>query len=273
MKKVRGASNSEAKMTKPKIFFWLLASIFLATGSLAEAQQTGKVPRIGFLVSGSPSAYASRTEAFRQGLRQLGYVEGKTVAIEYRYAEGLANPLPDLVADLVRLNVDVIVTSSTPATLALKNGTKTIPIVFVAVSNPVGSGIVASLARPGGNLTGLSNQLADLVGKHLELLKEVVPKVSRVAALGTTANPDGAGSLRAIEVAARSLGVRLQNIEIGEPKDLDSAFLQMTKGRAGAVLIRGGALLTDQRVRIAELAARNRLPSIRWTAYLRKPVV
>ena len=238
--------------------------MLLALCASAEAQQPAKIPRIGFLASGSPSAYASRTEAFRQGLRQLGYVEGKTIAIEYRYAEGLRDPLPDLVADLVRLNVDVIVTSSTPAALALKNGTKTIPIVFVAVADPVGSGLVASLARPAGNLTGLSNQSEDLAGKNLELLKEVVPKVSRVAVLGSTANPYRTNSQRPIEVVARSLGVQLQVVEIGEPKDLDGAFAQMTKGRAGAVLLRGGALLTDQRIRIAELAVRNRLPSIYW---------
>ena len=244
--------------------FWLLAVWFFAFLSLAEAQQPAKIPRIGFLASGSPSAYASRTEAFRQGLRQLGYVEGKTIAIEYRYAEGLTNPLPDLVADLVRVNVEIIVTSSTPATLALKNGTKTIPIVFVAVSDPVGSGLVVSLARPGGNLTGLSNQLVDLVGKELELLKQAVPKIARVTVLGSTANPDRAELRKPIEVVARSLGVRLQIVDIGEPKDLDGAFSQMTKGRADAVLLRGGALLTDQRIRIAELAARNRLPTIRW---------
>ena len=244
--------------------FWLLAVWFFAFLSLAEAQQPAKIPRIGFLASGSPSAYASRTEAFRQGLRQLGYVEGKTIAIEYRYAEGLTNPLPDLVADLVRVNVEIIVTSSTPATLALKNGTKTIPIVFVAVSDPVGSGLVVSLARPGGNLTGLSNQLMDLVGKDLELLKQAVPKIARVTVLGSTANPDRAELRKPIEVVARSLGVRLQIVDIGEPKDLDGAFSQMTKGRADAVLLRGGALLTDQRIRIAELAALNSLPTIRW---------
>jgi putative ABC transport system substrate-binding protein len=256
------SGNLKSKIKNLK--YALLASIFLATVSLAVAQQPAKVWRIGFLASGSPSGYSSRIEAFRQGLRQLGYVEGKTIAIEYRYAEGLAAPLPDLVTDLVRLNVDVIVTSSTPAALALKNGTKTIPIVFVAVADPVGSGLVVSLARPGGNLTGLSNQLVDLAGKELELLKEVVPKVSRVAVLGSGANPYRSDSQKAIEVVARSLGVQLQVVEIGEPKDLDSAFSQMTKGRAGAVLIRGGALLSDQRIRIAELAARNRLPSIHW---------
>jgi putative ABC transport system substrate-binding protein len=230
----------------------------------AQAQQPAKIPRIGFLVSGSPSAYVSRTEAFRQGLRELGYLEGKTIAIEYRYAEGLTSPLPDLVADLIRVNVEIIVTSSTPATLALKNGTKTIPIVFVNVGDPVGSGLVVSLARPGGNLTGLSNQLSDLTGKHLELLKEVAPKVSRVAVLGSTANPNRTSTPKRIEGLARSLGVQLQIVDIGEPKDLDGAFSQMTKARADAVLLRGGALLSDQRIRIAELAARSRLPAIHF---------
>jgi putative ABC transport system substrate-binding protein len=238
---------------------------FLGLGSEAvDAQQPAKVWRIGFLIPGSPSGYSIRTEAFRQGLRQLGYVEGKTIAIEYRYAEGLAAPLPNLVADMVRLNVDIIVTSSTPGALAAMKGTKSIPIVFVAIGDPVGSGLVASLARPGGNVTGLSNQLADLTGKHLELLKEVVPKVSRVAALRSTASPNRTDSQKALEVVARSLGVQLQFVEIGEPKDLDGAFLQMTKARAGAVLIGGGALTSDQRIRIAELAARSRLPSIHW---------
>jgi len=241
-----------------------LCAVLFALCVSAQAQQPAKIPRIGFLVSGSPSAYVSRTEAFRQGLRELGYLEGKTIAIEYRYAEGLTSPLPDLIADLIRVNVEIIVTSSTPATLALKNGTKTIPIVFVAVSDPVGSGLAVSLARPGGNLTGLSNQLVDLVGKDLELLKQAVPKISRVAVLGSTANPDRAELRKPIEVVARSLGVQLQVVDIGEPKDLDGAFSQMTKGRADAVLLRGGALLTDQRIRIAELAVRNRLPTIRW---------
>ncbi len=247
-----------------KFFGFALSAMLLALCFPAHAQQPAKVLRIGFLASGSPSGYSSRTEAFRQGLRQLGYVEGKTIAIEYRYAEGLRDPLPNLVADLVGLNVDVIVTSSTPATLALKKATKTIPIVFVNVGDPVGSGLVVSLSRPGGNLTGLSNQLVDLAGKHLELLKEVVPKVSHIAVLGITANPNASNSLKAIEVVARSLAVQLQFVEIKEPKDLDSAFSQMTKGRAGAVLIRGGALLADQRIRIAELAARSRLPAIHF---------
>jgi putative ABC transport system substrate-binding protein len=249
---------------KQKLVAGALSTMLFALCLSAEAQQAEKIPRIGFLASGSPSAYSSRTEGFRQGLRQLGYVEGKTIAIEYRYAEGLADPLPDLVADLVRLNVDIIVTSSTPATLALKNGTKTIPIVFVNVGDPVGSGLVVSLARPGGNLTGLSNQLSDLTGKHLELLKEVAPKISRVAVLGSTANPNRTSAAKRIEGLARSLGVDLQSVEIGEPKDLDGAFSQMTKSRADAVLIRGGALLSDQRIRIAELAARSRLPAIHF---------
>jgi putative ABC transport system substrate-binding protein len=255
--------DTEKAMNK-KITILTLGALLYALCVSAEAQQPAKVPRIGFLVAGSPSGFSSRTEAFRQGLRQLGYVEGRTITIEYRYAEGLANPLPDFVADLVRLYVDVIVTASTPGALAARNGTKTIPIVFVAVADPVGSGLVVSLARPGGNLTGLSNQTVDLGGKNLELLKEVLPKVSRVAVLGSTANPYRSNSQEGIEVVARSLGVQLQVVEIGEPKDLDSAFSKMIKGRAGAVLIRGGALLSDQRIRIADLAVRSRLPSIFW---------
>ena len=255
---------SQLSVVSKSVFYFAVCAMLFARCTSAVAEQPAKIPRIGFLGSGSPSAYKSRTEGFRQGLRELGYVEGKTIAIEYRYAEGLADPLPDLVADLVRVNVEIIVTSSTPASLALKNATKTIPIVFVNVGDPVGSGLVVSLARPGGNLTGLSNQLPDLTAKHLELLKEVAPKISRVAVLGSTANPNRTNAAKKIEGLARSLGVQLQSVEIGEPKDLEGAFSQMTKARADAVLLRGGALLSDQRIRIAELAARNRLPAIHF---------
>jgi putative ABC transport system substrate-binding protein len=202
-------------------------------------------------------------EAFRQGLRELGYVEGQNIAIESRWTEGKDDRLPALAADLVRSKVDVIVAETGAATRAAQQATRTIPIVMSLVNDPVGSGLVASLARPGGNVTGLTIMSPDLVGKQLELLKEVVPKVSRVALLRHPDNPASAAQLREAEAAAQALGVRLQTLEARSPQEIDGAFAAMTRERAGALLVIPDTLFWSQRRQIAELAVKRRLPSMR----------
>ena len=229
-----------------------------------EAQQTGKVPRIGFLAT-NPAAFPHLPEAFLQGLRDLGYVEGRNVVIEYRDAEGKAERLPTLAAELVALNVDVIVAAAgTLPALAAKQATRTLPIVFIAVSNPVTSGLVTSLARPGGNLTGMSTVSPELTSKWLELLKQAVPGVSRVAFLW---QPGGLGDtdkevLREAEVAARALGVRLQFVEARGPADIDRAFSEMTRARTGALTVVSTPMFASERRRLVDLAAKNRLPTM-----------
>ena len=193
-----------------KSLFWLLATILLATVSHAKAQQPGKIPRIAYLTGSYLSTMTDRTEAFRQGLRELGYVEGKNINIEWRSAEGKIDRLPALANELVRLKIDVIVTGGPAPTRAAKGATSTIPIVMAQDNDPVGSGFVASLARPGGNITGLATLAPELSGKRLELLKEVVPKLSRVAVFGTSTQPGNAQALKETELAAGALGVKLQ---------------------------------------------------------------
>ncbi len=237
-----------------------------ASFGTAAAQLPTKVPRVGYLNPGAPSDPLSqrRLGAFRQGLRDLGYVEGQNIAIESRWAEGQYDRYPALAADLVRSKVDVIVAMSGAATQAAQQATGTIPIVMSLVNDPVGSGLVASLARPGGNVTGLTIMSPDLVGKHLQLLKEMVPKVSRIALLRHPDNPASAAQLREAEAAAQALGVRLQTLEARGPQEIDSAFAAMTRERAGALLIIPDAVFGNQRRQIAELAAKRRLPSIYW---------
>ncbi len=236
--------------------------VLLAVAVIAQAQQPKKIPRIGFLVDGTPSTHSTRIQAFRQGLRELGYVEEKNIAIEYRYAAGMANRLSDLVTELVSLKVDVIVTSGTPAALAAKKATKTIPIVFASVGNPVGSGIVDSLAQPGANVTGLSSFTGDLSGKRLELLKEAFPKVSRVAVLWYPSNASSAIGWREIQGTAPSLGVQLQSVEVRVPNDFDSAFKAVIRDRAQAILTHSGSLANNNRARILDFAVKNRLPAM-----------
>ncbi|MSP41396.1 MAG: ABC transporter substrate-binding protein [Deltaproteobacteria bacterium] len=239
-----------------------LATFFLTSASLAEAQQTTKITRIGFLGAASQSATSARIEAFRQGLRELGYVEGKNIVIEYRWAEGKIERLPDLAAELVHLKVDVIVTSSASPTRAAKDVTTTIPIVMANDNDPVGSGHVASLARPGGNVTGVSTFAPELTGKQLELLKEILPKLSRVAVLGTSTNSGQAQVLKEIEIAAQAFKVQMQYLDVLDPKDIEPAFRAATKGRAGELLVLAAPVLFSQRAQIAELAVKHRLPAI-----------
>jgi putative ABC transport system substrate-binding protein len=199
-------ANVLAQSMTEKILILLLATVLLTTAPFAEAQHPAKIPRIGFLSATSSSTISDRTEAFRQGLRELGYVEGKNIVIDWRYAEGKLDRLPALAAELVGLKVDVIVTGGSGATRPAKQATTTIPIVMTQDSDPVASGFVASLARPGGNITGLSTLAPEISGKRLELLKEIVPKLSRVAVIGTSTSQEYAHELKEIEYAAGALG-------------------------------------------------------------------
>jgi putative ABC transport system substrate-binding protein len=230
--------------------------------AVALAQQPKKVPRIGFLSGVSPSTNSARVEAFRQGLRDLGYVEGKNIVIEYRYAEGKLDRLPALAAELVRLKVDVIVTAAPPPTRAAKKATVAIPIVMVFDDDPVGSGFAASLARPGGNITGSSTLSPEISGKQLELLKEIVPKLSRVGVLGDVTRPGIPQALREINLAADAFGVQVQYLEVRGPKDIETAFRAASKERADAVLVLGSPVLNSQQKQVVELAVKSRLPAI-----------
>ncbi len=240
-------------------------SMLLALPFPAQAQQT-KIPRIGFLTGQSLSSISARAEAFRQGLRELGYVEGKNVVIEWRYAEGKLDRLPALAAELVRLKVDIIVSAGPTVTRAAKEETVTIPIVMAFDDDPVGSGFVASLARPGGNITGLSTLAPELSGKQLELLKEIVPRLSRVAVLGSSIHPGTAQSLKEMELAAGAVKVQLQYLDVLDSKDIETAFGAASKGRAGAVLVLTSVVINSQRKQIVELAVKNRLPAIYFSS-------
>src|SRR4030095_1067629 len=220
-----------------KIIIALLITLALASVHLAEAQQVKKVPRIGMLGIVSASAAAGRIEAFRQGLRELGYVEGKNIVIEYRSAEGKLESLPALAAELVRLKVDVIITRGSPPTRSAKEATNTIPIVMGWDYDPVGNGFVASLARPGGNITGLSSLAPEISGKQLELLKEIVPKLAKVAVLGNSTDPGNAQVVAETERAAVTLGVRHLYLDVRALTDIETAFRAASKGHADAVLL------------------------------------
>jgi ABC-type uncharacterized transport system substrate-binding protein len=243
---------------------FLVASLAgaLAAPLAATAEQAGKVPRIGILWSVSSSIATPWAAAFRQELARLGYVESQTIALEERWADGRFDRLASLAAELVRLNVDILVTTTTPAARAAQQATRTIPIVMTLVSDPVESGVVANLARPGGNVTGLSLMHPELSRKRLELLKELIPKVSRVAVLSNPSNPITRPLLRETEAAARGLGVQLQVVEVRNSTELDSAFSAMTRERAGALVVIPDFVFMDQRMRIVDLAAKNRLPAM-----------
>ena len=244
-----------------KVLCFALSAWFSALIVSSPAQQPQKLSRVGWLAAGSPSGVAPLTNAFREGLRQLGYVEGKNIAIEYRYAEEKFDRLPDLAAEIVHLKVDVIVVASTPAIQALKQATATIPIVMVGPGDPVGLGLIASLARPGGNITGLSFLSTELTGKRLELLKEAFSKISRVAVLQTT----GSGQERAIkesEIAAPTLGIQIQPVQVQSPDDFENAFSAITKRRAGAILVLRSPLVRSHAARIIDFAGKKRLPTM-----------
>jgi len=241
-----------------------LVLALVAAALPAQAQQAVKAARIGFLSPSSSSDARIRDvlEVFRQGLRELGYVEGRSITIEARWADGKYDRLPGLATELVRLRVDVIVAVAARAIRAAKEATRTIPIVMAVVVDPVATGLVASLARPEGNITGLSTTAPALVAKQLEMLKEVSPKASRVAALTNPANPGNAPQLRAAEVAAQRLGMQLQPVEARNPTELDSAFAAMTGQSVDAVIVLTDVIFNEHRGRIAELAAKGRLPAV-----------
>ncbi len=245
-------------------FVLAVAAGILSAPLTGAPQQPAKVFQIGILGTYPPTTpeFAPLWEAFIQGLRELGYVEGQNIAIERRFMEGKAERLPELAAELVRLNVSVIVAGSQPPPVAAKRATATIPIVMTNFSDPVGLGLVTSLARPGGNVTGLSLLTVELVGKQLQLLKQAVPKVSRVAFLINPGNPGAALQLREAETAARSLGVQLQALEARRPDELAGAFAAMTRESAGAVLLPGDSLFFFYRRQIADLAIKSRLPAM-----------
>jgi putative tryptophan/tyrosine transport system substrate-binding protein len=246
---------------KKRITLWLLATLFLANVSLADAQQTGKVPRIGFLDNSTASSMAATTEAFRQELSKLGWIEGKTVAIEYRFAEQKLERLPELAAELVRLKVDLIVASGGPTPLAAKKTTSTIPIVMTSVTDPVGAGLIASLARPGGNVTGNSGLADELNTKRLKILRDAIPKLARVGFL----RPSGASDIQLKELrpAAVALKLKLEEIETQPTaKGLESAFQTAKQKQVGAIMTPAGRRFFAERKRIIELAVKYRLPAI-----------
>jgi putative ABC transport system substrate-binding protein len=258
--------KAKVKMQKAKvsryIVIWLVASVLLAIIRPVEAQQEKKIPHVGYLTVSSLSSNVSRNGAFRQGMRELGYVEGKNIVIEWRSGEGKVERKSELAAELVRLGVDVIVTSGPTMTRAAQQATATIPIVMAFDPDPVGNGFIASLARPGRNITGLSSLSPELSGKQLELLKEIVPRLSRVAVLGTSAEPGNAQTLREIELAAEAFGVKLQYLDIADSRDIGPAFRAANKEHAGAMLVLQTPFFNPNRKRIAELALQNRLPAI-----------
>ncbi|HYA29772.1 MAG TPA: ABC transporter substrate-binding protein [Acidobacteriota bacterium] len=247
--------------TKSLVLYCLLLTVFPIT-TLAEAQQQKKIPRIGYLTTASLSAFATRTEAFRQGLRELGYIEGKNILIEYRYADGKPDRVPALADELVRIKVDIIVTGGAPATFSAKDATRTIPIVMGSDADPVGSGIVASLARPGGNITGFSTLATEIGGKRLELLKEIVPKLSHLAVFGTSTYPGNAQALKEMEVDAGAFGVKLQYLDVLDSNDIANAFREASKAHADAVLVLASPVFISQRTRITDLVIKNRVPAI-----------
>jgi ABC-type uncharacterized transport system substrate-binding protein len=243
----------------------ILALTLLTAPVAAEAQPVGNIPRIGYLVGNPATASPRLAEAFREGLRELGRVEGKNIVIEYRFAEGKFELLPALAADLVRQKVDVLVGDSTPSSVAARDTTRTIPIVFAASADAVGSGLVASLARPGGNVTGLSFLGPETVAKCLQLLKEAVPGITRAAVLSHTGNPSEATRkiiLKETEAAARALAMRLQFLEVRGPDEFERAFSEMARARVGGLVVVTSAMFLSERRRLVELAAKNRLPAV-----------
>ena len=247
---------------KRREFISLLGGAAAAWPLAVRAQQLSRVPRIGVLLLGTPTSFAPRTQAFVEGLRDLGYVEGRTVAIEWKWGQNRDDLLPDLAAELVRSQVDVIVTGGTPPAKALKNATRTIPIVMAIVGDPVAAGLVDSLARPGGNATGFSIVATDLSGRRLQLLKEIVPGLSSVAVMSNLANPQSQMELRETQSAARRLDLRLHSVPISADTSIENAFEKIKKEPVQALIVVTDAILYSQRSQILDLAAGNRLPAM-----------
>ena len=246
---------------RKRITILALSSILFVLYLPARAQQPKKVPLVGVFVVPPPAAVSARIGVFRQRLRELGYIEGKSIIIESRSAEGKLERVPALAAELVRLKVDVIVSGGPATTGPAKEATKTIPIVMAQDDDPVGNGFVASLARPGSNITGLSTLAPEIAGKRLELLKEIIPQLSRVAVLGTSTSPGNAQALKETELAAGALKVQVQYQDVKGLGDIEPAFRAASQWRAEAVLVLGGPVLNSDRTRVIDLAAKNRLPA------------
>jgi len=260
------SDNRKSAIQNPKwVGLFAMVLTFVFGGVVAQAQQPAGIPRIGILLAPSASSYSAWVEAFRQRLGELGYVEGKNILIEYRYAEGKYERLPDLAAELVRLKVDVIVTTGAVVLFA-KKVSGTIPIVFAAAVDPVGGGLVSSLARPGGNITGLSVMARDLNGKRLELLKEAFPKVARVAFLWEPFHLSGNPALTEMEAAAKALGLKLQSLPVRSLDDFDGAFARAEREGAQALITDPRPLITNQQRQVLDFAAKNRLPAIYHTS-------
>ena len=241
----------------------LALSLFAAPLAAEGQNKAGKVSRIGFLFYGAPGPSAE-VDAFRQGLRELGYIEGQNVTIDYRFASGQVERLPELATELARLKVDVIVTPNTPAAMAAKQATSTIPIVFAVVADPVGAGLMANFARPGGNITGLSSISVQLGGKRLELLKEVAPKASRLAVLYNPSDRSNVLMLKELQESAPALGLTVHSLEVRAPGEFEGAFAAMTRERAHALFVAAGVLTLEQRNRkaLVDLATKSRIPAM-----------
>jgi len=242
-----------------------LCTTLLVLSVPAQAQQANRVPRIGFLIASNSSANSARVEAFNQSLRELGYIPGKNIILEYRYADGNLDRLAGLAAELIGLNTDVIVTAGAADTRAAKKATSTIPIVMTFDNDPVGNRFVASLARPGGNITGVSTFAPELSGKQLELLKELIPKLSQVTIMGNSTNPGNALALHEIERAGPALKVKLRSLDVIDAKDIETAFRTATRERDEAVLVLGSPIINSQRKLVVDLATKSRMPAIYYT--------
>src|SRR5690242_12696241 len=248
-------------MKKVRFTFFIFAALIFAPVYLAHAQKQATIPRIGVLYLGAPHSNPN-FDVFVQGLRELGYIEGKNITIEYRFAEGKEDRLPELATELVGLKADAIFTAGTPAIFALKRATKTIPIVFFGTSDPVGTGAVASLAHPGGNITGITAQASDLWPKRLELLKEIFPKLSTVAMLWNKGNAGMALEAKTTQALADALALSLQDRGVKDPNELDTVFAVMTKERPDGFLALMDPVLNAYRKRIIDFLAQNRLPAM-----------
>jgi len=249
-------------MNNKKVFFLTLSAVLWALSFSAEAQQAGKVPRIGFLGNSTAALEANLVGPFREGLRDLGYVEGKNILIEYRWAEGKYERFPTLIAELIALRVDVVVTAGTPATQAYQKAGTSIPLVMVAVGDPVGTGIVESLSRPGGNITGLTSISPELEGKRIELLREVIPKLSHIAVLWNPKNAFHAIENKEVEAAAAALRIKVLYLGVEAQDQIGNAFGQILKERPGALLVLADRVFLHNRVPIMEFAAKHRLPGV-----------
>jgi putative tryptophan/tyrosine transport system substrate-binding protein len=260
---ISGCTFSIRKSKSKNVCCLTLALTLGTLNSPVEAQQFGKVPRIGFLIVDSPSAASTRVEAFKEGLQELGYVEAKSITLEYRYAEGKADRLPQLASELVRLKIDVLVTGGgNQVAIAAMNATGTIPIVMTNVADPVGSGFVASLARPGGNVTGLTSVTYDLSGKRLELIKETLPRLGRIAVLYDPSDRAKVVEFKEMQAAAGSFAVQLQSLEVRRPEDFESAFSAGRRARAEALIVLPTTVTNNHRKPIVDLAAGTRLAAI-----------